>query len=227
MECVLSSEPLRYYAVSETVGPDEGTAPGLDASPDVGRSRRRTLVAAVLALIVLGAGLLVMHAMRATPEAGAASGAVPEDVRERFVALKDAHSNWCGLQGADLAAMDGSSRLQGACCQAMDLDAYAEQRRGLQAFAAEPTIPQDPYDVSVDLARELLSYRSITLSSDQQMTFDAAEQTAREHGPCCCHCWRWDAFEGQAKYLITRRGFDAATVANVWDLEDGCGGKAD
>jgi hypothetical protein len=33
-----------------------------------------------------------------------------------------------------------------------------------------------------------------------------------------------EAFEGQAKYLITRRGYGGRGIAQVWDLEDGCGG---
>jgi len=33
-----------------------------------------------------------------------------------------------------------------------------------------------------------------------------------------------DRVEGQAKYLITRRQFDANQIAHTWDLEDGCGG---
>ena len=32
------------------------------------------------------------------------------------------------------------------------------------------------------------------------------------------------SFEGQAKYLITEYGFNAEQIAEVWDLEDGCGG---
>jgi hypothetical protein len=47
---------------------------------------------------------------------------------------------------------------------------------------------------------------------------------SHEGGPCCCKCWRWTAFEGQAKYLIVEKGFTAEQVASIWDLEDGCGG---
>jgi len=34
------------------------------------------------------------------------------------------------------------------------------------------------------------------------------------------------AFEGQAKYLITRLHFAANRIASIWKLEDGCGGGA-
>jgi len=60
----------------------------------------------------------------------------------------------------------------------------------------------------------------------QQAFYDDAKKPSDEHGPCCCHCWRWKAFEGQAKALIARRGYTAGQIANVWDLEDGCGGSA-
>mgnify|MGYP001602013669 CR=1 FL=1 len=36
--------------------------------------------------------------------------------------------------------------------------------------------------------------------------------------------WDWYAFEGLAKYLITEHDFTAGQIAEVWDLEDGCGG---
>ena len=48
-------------------------------------------------------------------------------------------------------------------------------------------------------------------------------KVAKENGPCCCHCWRWNAFEGQAKKLIARRKYTAPQVARLWGLEDGCG----
>ena len=38
-------------------------------------------------------------------------------------------------------------------------------------------------------------------------------------------CWRWNAFEGQAKFLITELHWSAQEVAELWDLEDGCGGS--
>ena len=49
---------------------------------------------------------------------------------------------------------------------------------------------------------------------------------SEEGGPCCCRCWRWTTFEGQAKFLIARREFDAEAIAEIWDLEDGCGGSS-
>ena len=70
---------------------------------------------------------------------------------------------------------------------------------GLEAYTGTGTIRPDPYDVSVALAK-----------------------MADEHGPCC-RCWRWSAFEGQAKQFIRLRRSSAALIARIWNLEDGCG----
>jgi hypothetical protein len=109
----------------------------------------------------------------------------------------------------------------------MDFKRYVQQMHELRIYAGVAEIPTDPYDVPVTLARRLASYaESITLAPSQQTAYDGAVKLSHEHGPCCCHCWRWTAFEGQAKYLIARRGYSARRVAEIWDLEDGCGGAA-
>jgi hypothetical protein len=64
----------------------------------------------------------------------------------------------------------------------------------------------------------------ILLNQSQQQTYNQAIRMAEEGGPCCCHCWRWAAFEGQAKSLIVRRRYSAHAVAELWESEDGCGG---
>lgn len=144
-------------------------------------------------------------------------------IAAHFTPLSQARTNRCTLQADDLAAMAGSMRLEGAC-SAMDLARYRRQVLGLRAFRSFPEVPADPYSIPVALARELIGYGSITLTAEQQGVYDAALNDADEHGPCCCHCWRWDAFAGQGRELIARRHLDAAQVAAVWDLEDGCGG---
>ena len=76
------------------------------------------------------------------------------------------------------------------------------------------------------LAIVAISYQqTIDITSRQQAVYDRAVRLSYEHGPCCCRCWRWTAFGGQAKYLITRRRFTAKRIAEVWGLEDGCGGE--
>ena len=146
-------------------------------------------------------------------------------IEQRFAVLRNRHSNRCSLGSASLVRMPGSGRLQGACCSPMDAGHYKRQVLGLKRYRALAVVPADPYDVSVALARRLISYqRQIRLRPDQQRIYDQATRLADEDGPCCCHCWRWTAFEGQAKQLIARRWYDAAAVARLWDLEDGCGG---
>jgi hypothetical protein len=146
-------------------------------------------------------------------------------IEQRFAVLRNRHSNRCSLAAASLVKMPGSGRLEGACCSLMDAGHYKQQVLGLKRYRAVAVVPADPYDVSVALAKRLISYqRQIHLRPARQRIYHQATWLADEHGPCCCHCWRWTAFEGQAKQLIARRRYDAAAVARLWDLEDGCGG---
>ena len=121
--------------------------------------------------------------------------------------------------------MPNQARIQGSCCGQMDLHKYQEQVEGLKKFAGTPQIPEDPYDVPVQLAKQLFEYQeTIQLTPDQQAIYDQAVRLSEEGGPCCCRCWRWTAFEGQAKYLITELNWPAEQIAELWDLQDGCGG---
>lgn len=180
-------------------------------------------VAAVLALThPFSSGGLSAAELKQAETARVASGTL----RERFALLSAQHKNKCGLAGGDLDTITVDGRLQGSCCSAMVFGRYLQQVKGLQAYAAVNEIPADPYDISVRLARRLISLDdSIALSRVQQATYDRAVQLSDEHGPCCCHCWRWRAFEGQAKALITRHRYTAAQIAKVWSIEDGCGGS--
>ena len=121
--------------------------------------------------------------------------------------------------------MPDTALIQGACCSVMDLQSYQHQVEELKKYADVPQIPSDPYDVPVSLAKQLFDYqKTIQLTPDQQAIYDQATQMADEKGPCCCHCWRWIAFEGQAKYLIAQQNWSAKDIAELWDVEDGCGG---
>ncbi len=145
--------------------------------------------------------------------------------KQRFAQLSREHTNQCGLSGVDLDKIAVGGRLQGSCCKAMVYDRYVQQVSGLHAYAAASDIPADPYDIPVSLAKRLTGYSdSIKLNASEQAVYDRAVKLSDEHGPCCCHCWRWKAFQGQAMQLIVRRQFTAAQVARVWNLEDGCGG---
>lgn len=122
--------------------------------------------------------------------------------------------------------MPDEARIQGSCCSPMDIHRYQEQVEGLKKYADIPEIPEDPYDVPVSLAKQLFEYQqTIQLTPDQQAVYDQAVQISEEGGPCCCKCWRWFAFEGQAKYLISELDWSAEQIAELWELEDGCGGS--
>lgn len=143
----------------------------------------------------------------------------------KFMSLSSAKSNQCSGPGFINGKSD-EEYLQGSCCSAMDFHRYEEQIEGLKKYSNIDKIPKDPYDIPVSLAKELLEYqKNIKLNAEQQDIYDGAMKMSHEGGPCCCKCWRWYAFEGLAKYLITEHNFNSEQIADVWDLEDGCGGK--
>ena len=144
---------------------------------------------------------------------------------DKFTYLNQQHTNACTGPGFINSKTD-TDRLQGSCCSAMNLHRYTEQVQNLKQYAAIAQIPPDPYDIPVTLAKKLLGYQQdISLTTQEQQIYNQAMKLSHEGGPCCCRCWRWDAFEGLAKYLITRHQFTAQQIAHVWDLEDGCGGS--
>lgn len=152
-----------------------------------------------------------------------ASGSV-----EKFNFLSQHQTSNCSLQPNVVLTYTDDMHLQGSCCFPMDLDSYQKQVEGLKRYADIAQIPSDPYDLPASLAKELLGYQTgIQLTSVQQAIYDQAMPFSKEGGPCCCHCWRWYAFEGMAKYLITQRGWNAQQVADLWDLVQGCGGPSD
>lgn len=147
---------------------------------------------------------------------------------EKFNYLSQQRTNTCGLQSDVVLTYADDMRIQGSCCSPMDLGSYQAQVEGLKRYSDIAQIPSDPYDIPASLAKELLGYQtSIQLTPDQQAIYDQAMTLSHEGGPCCCRCWRWYAYEGMAKYLITQRGWNAQQVAELWDLADGCGGPRD
>ncbi len=148
-----------------------------------------------------------------------------ESLKSKFASLSAANTNLCAAPGF-IDYKNNNERIQGSCCSAMDFHRYVEQVEGLKKYSHIEKIPSDPYDIPVQLAKELLDYqKNIILTSEQQEIYDEAIKMSHEGGPCCCKCWRWDAFEGQAKFLITQYNFNSAQIAEIWDLEDGCGGE--
>ncbi len=105
----------------------------------------------------------------------------------------------------------------------MDYSHYVSQVNGLKNYTAIPVIPQDPYNVSAVIAKQMISYVDTNLAPTQQSVYDGAVSMSGE-GPCCCQCWAWYAHEGLAKDLISQYGWNAQQVAKIWSLEDCCGG---
>lgn len=176
------------------------------------------LIGVVPALIVIA-----FLAMDGNFKAGVNSPA--GSLEEKFMILSSANTNYCAPSNF-LDAKSDNERLQGSCCSEMDFHRYAEQVEGLKKYSDIDVIPSDPYDIEISLAKRLVAYgEEIVLTEQQQEVYDKAMEISMEGGPCCCKCWRWTAFEGQAKYLITEYNFDEKQIAEVWDLEDGCGGS--
>ncbi|MBI4167323.1 MAG: hypothetical protein HY515_00045 [Candidatus Aenigmarchaeota archaeon] len=183
------------------------------------RLKHKSLLPALLAVLVLGALFF------AVVNTGKNTDKVPDDLKSKFAVLSLAGTNLCAAPGF-IDYKNNNEHIQGSCCSAMVFHRYVEQIEGLKKYSGIEKIPSDPYDITVPLARELIDYqKSITLTLEQQEIYDEAVQMSHEGGPCCCKCWRWYAFEGLAKYLITEHDFSAEQVAEVWDLEDGCGGE--
>lgn len=143
----------------------------------------------------------------------------------RFSYLAAQRTNRCGLSAEQLLSYDDETRLQGSCCFPMDVPTYRAQVHGLRKYRRIAQIPRDPYDIRASLAKRLVRYqKTIALSAAQRVTYRKAMRMTRQKAPCCCPCWRADAFEGLSNYLIGRRHFGARELAGVIDLVEGCGG---
>jgi hypothetical protein len=201
-----------------------------------GKGKRRALLAVAAAALAIGAVLIAtlsggghtkaMTTRLVTPASSdpVAAAGTPAAFRH----LSGQRSNRCALRSAELESYPPSQHLQGSCCDPMNQSTYEWQVKALRAYASIAQIPMDPYDVPVSLAQQLLHYdSSIRLAPQQQRTYDHAMHMSREHGPCCCRCWRWTAFRGMSKYLISRDGWSASRVALLIDDVEGCGGKGE
>ena len=186
------------------------------------RKNNRILVAGV---IVLGLIIFAIYFVSAFKQSQTSQQLFSEnDLKARFELLKNAKTNFCAGP-AFIDYKKDEDRLQGSCCSQMDFHRYAEQIEGLKKYSFIGLIPSDPYDVPVSTAKQMLEYqKTIQLSADQQKAYDEAVKMSEEGGPCCCKCWRWYAYEGLAKYLITKYDFSSRQIAEIWDLSDGCGG---
>jgi hypothetical protein len=194
------------------------------------RNGRRLLLILLATVVVAGVALPIAlstgPAGNARNEAARQPPAPSAGTPAAFRYLAAQRTNRCALTPAELEHSSAAGRLQGSCCFPMDLSTYEWQVNALHPSAAIRQIPSDPYDVPVALAQRLLRYdKSIRLSATQRATYDHAMSMSSEKGPCCCRCWRWSAFRGMSKYLITRANWNASRIAVLIDDVEGCGGK--
>lgn len=188
-------------------------------------SRRARYLLIAAGVVLIGAGGLAWAA--GSGRSGEPRGSATETAADgdRFAYLASQDTNYCSLDRDTVMGYPDSQRIQGACCDAMDRDKYDQQVDGLRRYAGIPEIPQDPYDIEAQKAKELLGYDdTVTLGAADQAIFDTAMAMTEDGGPCCCQCWRWYMTEGLAKLLITREHLPAEQVAEIADLVNGCGG---
>jgi hypothetical protein len=196
---------------------------------DAAERGRWIALASVIALLAITA-LIATRGGSGTPPATGDNPAmaVGRSPNASFAELSRAHSNRCELQAPQVMAMPQHMRLQGSCCFPMDRESYRRQLRGLGDFGdLRRVVPADPYDVPVSLAKRLLGYRDIPLTRRERTGYELAIKRSDTHGPCCCPCWRWQAFRGQARYLLHRRHLSGTQVGRIWSLEEGCGGPSE
>lgn len=186
---------------------------------------RLSLALVCLTLVAVGLNAVLanrddpatVQARAATPAAGSAA---------KFAMLSGQNSNRCDLQRAEIMRYRGDRRLQGSCCSPMDEKAYRAQVEALRQYRSTPPVPRDPYDISAAHAQRLLRYdRRITLQPAERRVYRRGMAMSREKGPCCCACWRWDAFRGLSKKLIRDEGLSSRRLAALIEALDGCGGS--
>ena len=204
------------------------------ARPSIGASRISKIQAALGAAFVAVLSVVGLAAVQGVhlfetgnPPATQASGSEP-GTAAAFAQLSGQHSNYCSLSADKVMGYADDARLQGACCSAMDMAKYEWQVDSLRRYSSMQEIPQDPYDISVAQAKELLGYDgALSLTAVQQQVYDTAMGMTDDKAPCCCQCWRWYMTRGLAKFLIINHSMGAQEVAAIVDLVNGCGGPMD
>jgi hypothetical protein len=185
------------------------------------------IAAAVVSVTQLASGERKTSAPRSSAAIPRAAGPSAAGSHARYVYLASQRSNRCDLQAGEIRTYLSGRHLQGACCSPMEETRYREQVAALRGYTAIPQIPRDPYDIPAALARELLRYdRTIQLTARERAIHQRALRASPEHGPCCCRCWRWNAFRGLSKHLIHERRWPAAQLGRLIGDLDGCGGAA-
>ena len=86
---------------------------------------------------------------------------------------------------------------------------------------ASPPPVQDNFFVTWEI--DSLAFGPITCATAGASTVDLDAVNA-DTGARFVFSFPCDAYQGQAKSLIARRHYAATQIAQVWNLEDGCGG---
>ena len=175
-----------------------------------------TIVVFIIVSVLVGYSFSIRNHQLTMPQASASI----------FVYLSQNGNSNCSAGFVDsISQMDDTERMKGSCCSPMVEAKYNEQVEGLKKYKDILEIPPDPYDIAIPQVKQMIGWqKTIELTASQQKIYDGAMQMSMEHGPCCCHCWHWIAYEGLAKQLITKHNYTSKEVATVWDLSDGCGG---
>src|SRR5258708_39995082 len=115
----------------------------------------KSLLIPVVALVLVGiggatlVGLKVFDFNPAQPRSASSNAAPMPNMAagspEKFQYLATQSSNFCGLQQGTVMSYSDSTRIQGSCCNPMDMTTYKAQVTGLQAFSDLAAIPPDPY----------------------------------------------------------------------------------
>ena len=185
--------------------------------------QRRWVLKSFTDILLVATGV---SAVSFLPARALAAATGQETLQQHFAFLSThGNSNCTEAFQASIATMPPMARLRGSCCAPMVLGRYVSQIAGLRKYRAFPEIPPDPYDIPAGLAQRAMRDYKLRLTGAQKAAYRYAMTHAREHGPCCCRCWRWQAYGGLGKHLILRRGFSGRQVVEVWNLSDGCGGQ--
>ena len=189
---------------------------------------KTTSIAIIMAALIIGGAFYLSSPNKDGGEDGASL--VGNAYAAKFATLsQNGNSSCSGTFRESIQTMPDGNRLQGSCCSPMSLHRYEEQVEGLKMFKSIAgqnidKISDDPYDIEVGLAKELITYYDTELTPEEQQAYDYAMLNSNEKGPCCCKCWRWYVYGGLGKYLIKNHGFTGEQLTEVWNLSDGCGG---
>jgi len=191
---------------------------------------KQTIFAIAIVALLIGGVFFLGRAPEQPEQSGSFANTA---LAAKFEELsQNGNSSCSGTFKDSIIAMPDGARLQGSCCSPMSIHRYNEQVEGLQKFKSVPSqniaeIPDDPYDISAELAKQLISYYDTELTPEEQAAYDYAMFNSSEKGPCCCKCWRWYIYGGLAKFLIQDHGFTGEQITEVWNLSDGCGGDSE